>query len=754
MQSVPSNSRVLLSRYFDENTYLIAGKCWRCYDEENDVKISGVNQKFLNQAQIFPYSKDISGYNELFFELDDKDFLKGANFNQETKNEREMLEYNLIQNIDEEEVYTSSSETDFFDSLIEVESDAVASPNLISIDNCNNKQIAQNVSFNGEFQRVKDKLTFIGTSSNNVSEEYDFINQKVGLHDSVMDYVGEAIGLPTLTFDDHPHNMQPLNDASLMDEKLIVNENLELPLVEKSKTDFRNIPHNTLMKNEKELCDIANRELKLENSPIDFAGFQKDDFHDHKVINRIAEIISNIETNISATIPIIREPKFERNFDDQNEELKCSDIKQTDLYQSFSGFEQKDVNDNLLVANKMSQLVLKIESNMKKSRKFKKNFNYGNVLFGHKNVLKDENHYLATTSRFFRTKEDRKFISPIVDPQYLPVNTNDLENTVDNRKKSAEFFGFKPEDYENSNALASKMHEVVQTFEHLTKKIYDYEENPCEPKYFANKIIDEIKKENISFDTYPTFSRFFPSQASSCIEPELESQRYCKNEHFPFGENKKLPFDIKAKENLIKNENNDRNYFPTEPIWHPPRSPHNLIEEDLYHDPWALLVATIFLNRTRAKYARDYIEAFLKDYTSPFAVIKAKPPDLERYFENIGLKVVRSIQVWKMSYDFVYKNWRDVKELYGIGRYGSDAFNMFCLGNIDIEPKDRYLRIYKAWYERIHLKKDVNFDRKFLEAKGYKNDEWMSSGGDSDDDYESEIFENGKSTTELESESF
>lgn len=32
--------------------------------------------------------------------------------------------------------------------------------------------------------------------------------------------------------------------------------------------------------------------------------------------------------------------------------------------------------------------------------------------------------------------------------------------------------------------------------------------------------------------------------------------------------------------------------------WTPPRSPYNLVQEILFHDPWKLLVATIFLNKT------------------------------------------------------------------------------------------------------------------------------------------------------------
>jgi hypothetical protein len=41
--------------------------------------------------------------------------------------------------------------------------------------------------------------------------------------------------------------------------------------------------------------------------------------------------------------------------------------------------------------------------------------------------------------------------------------------------------------------------------------------------------------------------------------------------------------------------------------WTPPRSPFNLVQEHLHHDPWQLLVATIFLNRTQGKFNIFYI---------------------------------------------------------------------------------------------------------------------------------------------------
>lgn len=57
---------------------------------------------------------------------------------------------------------------------------------------------------------------------------------------------------------------------------------------------------------------------------------------------------------------------------------------------------------------------------------------------------------------------------------------------------------------------------------------------------------------------------------------------------------------------LIKNQNEIRtsHYFdmPYGSQWIPPRSPYALIQEDLFHNPWQLLIATIFLTKVTGKY--------------------------------------------------------------------------------------------------------------------------------------------------------
>lgn len=52
-------------------------------------------------------------------------------------------------------------------------------------------------------------------------------------------------------------------------------------------------------------------------------------------------------------------------------------------------------------------------------------------------------------------------------------------------------------------------------------------------------------------------------------------------------------------------------------VWFPPVSPHNLIEESLFHSPWHLLVATIFLNKTTCALARPCLMRFFRELSKP-----------------------------------------------------------------------------------------------------------------------------------------
>jgi len=64
--------------------------------------------------------------------------------------------------------------------------------------------------------------------------------------------------------------------------------------------------------------------------------------------------------------------------------------------------------------------------------------------------------------------------------------------------------------------------------------------------------------------------------------------------------------------------------------WAPPRSPYNLIQEHLWHDPWKLFVACIFCNLTRRVDAEPYMWKFFKRYPGSNATdIKFEFPLIE-----------------------------------------------------------------------------------------------------------------------------
>lgn len=52
---------------------------------------------------------------------------------------------------------------------------------------------------------------------------------------------------------------------------------------------------------------------------------------------------------------------------------------------------------------------------------------------------------------------------------------------------------------------------------------------------------------------------------------------------------------------MMLRQKKERNNFTGDPrvsLWEPPQSPFGLIEEQLFNDPWKLLVACILLNKT------------------------------------------------------------------------------------------------------------------------------------------------------------
>ncbi|XP_075039815.1 methyl-CpG-binding domain protein 4 [Mixophyes fleayi] len=132
--------------------------------------------------------------------------------------------------------------------------------------------------------------------------------------------------------------------------------------------------------------------------------------------------------------------------------------------------------------------------------------------------------------------------------------------------------------------------------------------------------------------------------------------------------------------------------------WTPPRSPFNLVQETLFHDPWKLLLATIFLNKTSGKMAIPALWEFLEKYPSAEVARAAAWEEMAELLQPLGLHNLRAKTIVRFSDEYLSKKWRYPIELHGIGKYGNDSYRIFCVNEWKkVQPEDHKLNKYHAW---------------------------------------------------------
>ncbi|XP_041654319.1 methyl-CpG-binding domain protein 4 [Cheilinus undulatus] len=137
--------------------------------------------------------------------------------------------------------------------------------------------------------------------------------------------------------------------------------------------------------------------------------------------------------------------------------------------------------------------------------------------------------------------------------------------------------------------------------------------------------------------------------------------------------------------------------------WTPPRSPYNLVQETLFHDPWKLLVATIFLNKTSGKMAIPVLWQFFERYPSAEVTREADWKPMSELMKPLGLYELRAKTLIRFSDEFLNTQWRYPIQLHGIGKYGNDSYRIFCVEEWrQVTPEDHKLNKYHAWLWENH----------------------------------------------------
>ena len=136
------------------------------------------------------------------------------------------------------------------------------------------------------------------------------------------------------------------------------------------------------------------------------------------------------------------------------------------------------------------------------------------------------------------------------------------------------------------------------------------------------------------------------------------------------------------------------------------KSPYNLLQEIYHEHPWRMLVCCIMLNYTSRKQLDQVREKFFRRYPDAVEAERADPTEMAEIIALLGFKNKRTQTIIRFSSDWMTLDWSEPNELYGIGKYGQDSWEIFQKGNLNVVPTDGVLATYLAW-TRTQLQKTI-----------------------------------------------
>jgi endonuclease III len=111
---------------------------------------------------------------------------------------------------------------------------------------------------------------------------------------------------------------------------------------------------------------------------------------------------------------------------------------------------------------------------------------------------------------------------------------------------------------------------------------------------------------------------------------------------------------------------------------------------------WQHMIGVIMLNQTGRKPVKTVLPEFLSRWPTAEALLRSRIPDIEAVIQPLGMYRVRAKRLYRMSIDYLTWDHNDAAQLYGIGKYGSDSYEIFFKNNYTVQPTDhellRYLR--------------------------------------------------------------
>jgi methyl-CpG-binding domain protein 4 len=111
-------------------------------------------------------------------------------------------------------------------------------------------------------------------------------------------------------------------------------------------------------------------------------------------------------------------------------------------------------------------------------------------------------------------------------------------------------------------------------------------------------------------------------------------------------------------------------------------------------DSWQHFVGVIMLNQTGRKAVKTTLPEFLYWFPTALSLLHANEEFVKSIIQPLGMVNVRYTRLIKMSQDYLTWDGNDAEELFGIGKYGSDSYEIFFKKNYSVQPTDKELKRY------------------------------------------------------------
>lgn len=120
----------------------------------------------------------------------------------------------------------------------------------------------------------------------------------------------------------------------------------------------------------------------------------------------------------------------------------------------------------------------------------------------------------------------------------------------------------------------------------------------------------------------------------------------------------------------------------------------DLMVQQQVHGAWQHFVGVIMLNQTGRKPVKTVLPHFLSLWPTPEAFLDSDPAEVIHVIRSLGMSTVREHRIRRMTVNFLTWDGTNAKELYGIGNYGSDSYEIFFKQNYSVQPTDKELKRY------------------------------------------------------------